>query len=138
MSRALGRRNLDHLLLRLLPDRGGGFSFALAEIVQLCAAHFALALDFDFGNARRVYRKNAFDTFAVTDAANGEVRIRAGTLTANDNSAVNLNALLVAFDDSGMDLHSIADAKLRNVLLELFALDFFDNAHGHKKLGLFS
>jgi hypothetical protein len=33
-----------------------------------------------------------------------------------------------------MDLHSIAHAKLRKVLLELFALNFFDNAHGRKKL----
>jgi hypothetical protein len=119
--------------LSLLLDGCGGLSFALAEVVQLCPADFAPALDFDFCNARGVYGEYAFDAFAVTDAANGEVRIQAGALAADDDAAIYLNALLVTFDDPAMNLDRIAYAKLRDILLELLPLDFVNHAHALEK-----
>jgi hypothetical protein len=121
--------------LRFLLHRGGGLSLAMPEIVEFGAAHLALSLDLNLGNSGRIYREDPLDAFTVADSPNREVGIDAGSFATDDNAAVDLDALLVALDDPRVNLHRVAHAKRRNVLLELFALNFFDDAHDPWKSG---
>jgi hypothetical protein len=107
----------------LLANGGRFLAFAAAEVIELGAARFAFFFHFRLGDARRVHRENALDTFAVADAADGEGFVQAAAFAANHDAGENLHAFLVAFDDAGMDAHAVADIKLRQITLKLFLLD---------------
>ena len=116
-------------LFRLLANGCGRLAFALAEVVELGAADGTLALDFDFGDARRVEREYALDTLAVAHAADGEFRVDARAALADDDARIYLRAFLVAFHNARVHLHGVADVECRTVCLELFTFYFFDNRH---------
>jgi hypothetical protein len=105
-------------------DGRGGFALAGAEVVEFCAAHGTPALDLDLGDAGRMQRKDTLDPLAVGNTANGEVRVDAGPLSANHNTRVDLDPLLVAFDDAGVDFDGVADGETTGFRLELFGFDF--------------
>src|SRR5206468_6704557 len=108
----------------LLFDGHGAFADALAKVGQLGAAHGTLALDLDLVHARRMDGKDAFDTFAVADAADGESLVQAAAAFADHHAGENLNALLVAFHHFGVHAHGIAHRENYRVLAKLFRFDF--------------
>src|SRR5262249_35028091 len=80
---------------------------------------------------RRMQREDSLDAFVVHDAANGERLVDPAALAHDDGAAEDLDAFLVAFDDSRRDVNGITDAKLRDVLLQVRLLDGFDDTVGH-------
>src|ERR1019366_241343 len=51
---------------------------AVAQVIELGAAHGPAALDLDGLDHRREHRKHALDAFAEADLADGEVLLQAG------------------------------------------------------------
>ena len=74
-------------------------------------------------------RKNALDTLTVRNTADSEVFIDAGTLTTNHDSRVNLDTLLFAFHNAGVDFDGVPNLKGGHIGLELFGFDFLDCGH---------
>jgi hypothetical protein len=62
-------------------------------------------------------REDSLDAFVVNDAANGESLIDAGALFHDDGASEDLDAFLIAFDDSRVYVYGIADRKLRDIFL---------------------
>lgn len=100
-----------------------------AEVVEASAADFAEANDLDFGNLWGVKRENTFDAFAVGDLADGVSGVEAGTFAGNDETGVDLNPLLVTFDNAAMDFDGISHTELRNVRFELLLFEFGNDVH---------
>src|SRR5437899_3108766 len=78
----------------------GGLADAVAQVVKLGAANTARALYLDLGDLRRVKRKYSFHALALNDAADGEHRPQAFTLPGDDDAAEDLDAFLLAFQNS--------------------------------------
>ena len=114
-----GSRAIDLVL-----DGGGGFALSGAEVVEFGAADSPLALNFNFRNARRVNRENTLDTLAIRNSADGEVLVESPPLAADHDAGINLNTLLVAFNDAGVDFNSVADIERGDVGFVLFGFDF--------------
>src|SRR5215510_12356261 len=70
-----------------------------AEIIELGAAHFAAAHEFDRVDHRRVEREHALHAFSIGDFADGEVLVQSTARAANANALIGLDAALVAFDN---------------------------------------
>src|SRR5438034_9150327 len=104
----------------LFPHGGRFLPLARAQEIQLGAPGVALFFHFHFGDARRMDWKHALDPFTVGNATHGESLVQAGAFAANNDTAKNLDAFLVAFAHPGMDAHAVAHAKLRHVALLLF------------------
>src|SRR5438445_2478049 len=116
---------------RLLPHRGRFLAFAGAQVVELGPAGAAFFFHFHFGNARRMERKYALDSFAIGNTADGEGFVQTATFSTNDDTSKNLNAFLVAFHHSGMDADGVAHSKCRQFRFELVFLDGVNDAvHG--------
>src|SRR5581483_8753934 len=92
---------------------------AAAHVIQLGAAHVALALHLDRGDERRVGLERALDALARGDLAHGERRVEA--------------AVALALDDAHADDDGVARVELGHVLaeaLDLVLLDLLDQIHG--------
>src|SRR5207253_1501723 len=81
---------------------------ALAQVVQLGAAHVAAALHFDGRDQRAVDLESALDAFAAADLAHDEAGVQAAVALGNDDAFVGLHALAAAFDDVDIDDHRVA------------------------------
>src|SRR5690606_9703904 len=66
---------------------------AVAQVVQLGAAHVAAALDFDAGDLRRIQLERTFDGFARGDLADDERRVQATVALGDDDAFVGLHTL---------------------------------------------
>lgn len=115
--------------LDLILDCGGGLALAGTEVVELGAANRPATLDLDFRDTRGVDRENALDTLAVGNTANGEIFIDPRPLPANHDTGINLDALLVAFNDAGVDLDGVSDIERVDVGFELFFFYGADDVH---------
>lgn len=99
-------------------DKTGRLTGAVAEVVQLRAADFAVALHFHLGELRGVDRKRPLDSFAGDDSADREVLVHAGAATGDDDAVENLDTLFVAFQNSLMDINGIANFKSDRLFTE--------------------
>lgn len=118
------RRNSGSLVF----DSHGLLALAVAEVVELCPADAAWSFYFDLCNARRMDGENAFNAFAIRNPSNGEHGIESGTFAANDDAGENLDAFLVAFDDTCVDPDTVAHVERGDRLFKLLRFDFLDNA----------
>src|SRR5688572_27982195 len=75
-----------------------GLARALAQVIQLGAAHVALSLHFDRRDQRRIRLERALDAFARRDLAHDERGAQPAVALGNDDAFERLLALLVAFD----------------------------------------
>lgn len=89
----------------------------MAQEVQLGAANGPLALDFDFGDPRRVKREHPLDTLAVGNAADGEIGIQSKTLATDHDAGINLDTLFVAFDNACVNFDGVTDLEVSDILL---------------------
>src|SRR5881394_885527 len=75
----------------------GGFTAEAAEEVELGAADFAAADDFDFVDDGSVDREDAFDAGAEAHLADGDGFADSGVVAGDVRTFVNLDTFLVAF-----------------------------------------
>jgi len=68
--------------------------------------------------------ENALDAFAIADAAHGERFVQPVAAAAEDDAGENLDAFLIAFNDLGVDLNTVADFKFHGLFAILFRFDF--------------
>src|SRR5262249_49072480 len=100
-----------------------GLADAIAEEVQLGAADDAGALDLDLGDPRRVERELALDPLPLHDAADGE-RLTQARAGAGDHHAVEyLDALFLAFENSRVHVHRVADGEVLDLRFEATLFD---------------
>lgn len=104
-------------VLRFFLYRHRLLAFAIAQVVQLGSAHISGTFDFDFGDTRRMQRKDTLDAFTVRDSTDRECRIDAGATLADHNASKNLNSLLVPFNDSRVNFNSVANLERRDIRL---------------------
>ena len=64
-------------------------------------------------------RADSLHAFVIHDASDGKCFIHSASLFHNDRAAEDLDALLIALNDARVHVHGVADAELRNVLLEV-------------------
>src|SRR5262249_30474031 len=89
--------------------QASGFADALPQVIKLGPADTAGAVHLDFGNFGRVQREDAFDAFTLNDAANGEHLAHAAASAGDDRAGVNLDAFLLAFQNSKVDFDLVPD-----------------------------
>jgi len=119
-------KQLSFVLAQFL-DGHGLLAFAAAQVVETGTTDFAGLRDFDLGNLGAVDRENTFHTFSIRDLTDGESFVQACTFVGNDDAREDLNTLFVAFDNSGMDFHTVTHIEGSDVLLELFRINFGDD-----------
>ncbi len=111
----------------------GRLADAVAQVVQLGAAHVAAGGDLDPLDLRRVQRERALDADAEGLLADGEGLARALSLALDRNAFEDLRAPPGALDHDEVNAQTIAGAEIRNAA-QLGALDVVDDgAHGKKK-----
>ncbi len=118
------------LLLHSRFHRRSRLTEAIAKVVELGAANFAVLLDFDFGYFRRVKLKSAFNTFSIGNLTDSEGLVYTGSTTTNYDSFKNLDTLFAAFKNAGMDVDGISRTEIRDVFFHLLAFDFINHIHG--------
>src|SRR4029453_5708076 len=95
----------------------------VAQVVELGAAHDALADDLDLPDARAVEREHALHTLAEGDFAHRERGVHAGVLAADAQALIDLQALAVAFLHLDVHAERIAGLKARHRPLALHLVD---------------
>ena len=100
---------------------------AIAQVVELGAAHVAARGDLDALDLRRVHREHALDADAERLLAHGERLAHAMSLTLDDDPLEHLHAAARALDHLKVDLDPIAGRELGDAA-QLRALDGVDDA----------
>src|SRR2546421_3857134 len=131
-------RILRLFLCRTLFGRSGALADArrlaraCAQVVELRAAHIALALHLDRGDERRVGLESALDAFARGDLAHDERRVETAVALGDHHAFECLHALALAFDHVHVDDHGVARREVGNAAreaLDLFLLESPDEIH---------
>ncbi|KAG1458535.1 hypothetical protein G6F57_014671 [Rhizopus arrhizus] len=86
---------------------------AVAQVVQLGAAHVAAALDFDAGDLRRVQLERTFHGFTRRNLAHGERGVQAAVALGDNNAFESLHALASAFNDVHAHDDGVTRSKFR-------------------------
>jgi len=108
---------------------------AIAQVVELRAAHIASRGELDPLDLRRVHREHALDTDAKGLLADRERLTRAVPLALDHDALEDLHTPAGALDHLKMNLHAIARREVGNAA-QLRALDGFDDAaHGKGDAG---
>src|SRR5436190_154580 len=71
--------------------------------------------------------EDSLDPFTVGNTADGECFVQSAALAADNDAGKNLDSFLIAFHDTGMHPHPIADLEIGYVGLQLFLLNCVDN-----------
>ncbi len=100
-----------------------GFSGAFSQVVKFGTFGFAAAQRPDVEDVRTIQREGALDAFVVDDSADGEHLIYPPAFACDDGAGEDLHPLLVALDDSAMDIDRIAYFEMRDIVLEALAFD---------------
>jgi len=100
-----------------------GFADAVAEVIQLGTASDAATLYFQLGNLRRMEWEFALDAFAGDDSPDSEHLAEAAAASGDHRAAEDLDSLVLAFQDAGVDIDRVADIELRRLGGELLLLD---------------
>ncbi len=104
-------------LLKLLLDLGG-LAHAVAQIVQLGAAHTALTDHLHGLHVGGVQGEHALHTYAVGNAAHGEGLADAAALAGDHGAFELLDTLPVAFTDVHVHADGVTDGELGDLSLE--------------------
>lgn len=100
-----------------------GFASEVAQVVQPCAAHTALANYVNRGDGRRVQREYAFHAGAETDAPHREGRAAGTAFLRNHHSFKSLDAFLdlfpFALEKADIHAHGVAGTKFGEVFAQL-------------------
>src|SRR5512139_1020745 len=109
-----------------------GLALEVAQVVQLGAAHLALALHGDRLDGRAVRLEHTLHARAVRDLAHGEGRMQTAAALGDDNALERLHALAIAFLHLDVDHHGVAGAEVRQLAGDLLGFELFDDlVHGN-------
>ena len=116
-------------LVTLLADTGC-FTLQVAQVVKLGAPHIAAHDDFNLVNTRRVEREDTLNTEAVRNFADSKAGTEATVEAFDANPLIDLDTLLVAFNNLNVNAKRIAAFEDRDILAHLFHFETFDSVHG--------
>ena len=128
-----GVHALDMLQAATAVTKTTGLTNTIAEVVELRATSVTTTNNLELRDQRRVHGPCTLNAYVTNHATHGDVLVDATTLTRDQDPREDLDTLLIAFDDTDMHIHCVADVKARNIILELICVDRFDNllvAHG--------
>jgi len=117
-------------VLAALAERGGGLAYAVAQEVQLGAPDLTVPNDLDPLDPRAVDLERALDADARCDPAHGDRGRDAAVAHPHHEALEHLDALAVALDDLGGDLHGVAGRDLGKVGAQLVLDDLVEHVHG--------
>ena len=126
-------KSMEGLLRGLLFDflDPSGLAGELAHIVDASPTDTSMADDFDAGDRWRVNREDPLDADAIGDLADGSRLADPVATTLDDNAFVDLDPLLLVFDDPDVDPNGVAAREVGDVVAELTGSDFFNNLVVH-------
>src|SRR5829696_1690194 len=93
-----------------------------AQVVQLGAAHAAVAHDLDAAHHGGVQREGALHAHAARQLADLEGLVDAAVLARDADALERLDALLLALANAHVHAHGVAGVEVRNVAPEIFLL----------------
>src|SRR5688572_9426880 len=99
------------------------FARASAQVIELGAAHIALALHFDRSDERRIGLEGALDALSRGHLAHDERGVEAAVALGDHHAFERLQALPLALHHVHVHHHRVAGREVRDLLLE--ALDLF-------------
>src|SRR5438105_2667376 len=105
----------------------GALAHALAQVVELGAAHITTGSELDSLDLGRMHREGALDSDAKGLLAHGEGLAGTMALALDHHALEHLHAAPGALDDLKMDLHAISRREVGHAA-QLRALDCFDDA----------
>src|SRR5262249_39546569 len=107
-----------------------GAAGALAEGVELRAAHGAAGHDLDLVESRGVHGERPLDPHAVGSLAHGEHLAVPAPAPRDHRPLEDLDPLVVALDDADVNAARVPRLERREVLPKLLGLDLVDRVHG--------
>src|SRR5437773_10519461 len=107
--------------------KADGFADSITQVVELGAASDAAPFDFDLGDSRGVKRKLSLDPLAGDDPPDRKHLAAAAARAADDRAAEDLDTLVLAFEDPGVNVDRVADGKLRQFALQAGLFDELEN-----------
>src|SRR2546426_695501 len=105
---------------------------ARAQVIELGAAHVALALHLDRGDERRVGLERALDAFTRRYLAHDERGIQSAVALGDHHAFERLQPLSLALDDVDIHHHGVARGEIRHLAaqpLDLFLLECLNQIH---------
>src|SRR5437879_1906022 len=105
---------------------------ARAQVIELGAAHVALALHLDRGDQRRVGLERALDAFTRRYLAHDERGIQSAVALGDHHAFERLQPLPLALDDVDVHHHGVARGEIRHLAaqpLDLFLLECLNQIH---------
>lgn len=104
-----------------------GLTNAITQEVELRTTSIATTNNLELRDQRRVDRPSLLDPDFTNHATNSDVLINATALAKDYRALINLNAFLLAFDDTDMHIDGVADIKAGNIRLECVIVNRFDD-----------
>lgn len=104
-----------------------GLSGPLAEVIELCPPCSAAANRLDIDDARRMQRKDPFDTLVIDDSPDCECFIDSAASARDYSACKYLYTLFFALLDGATNIYGIADFKVRRFFLETFAFNSIEH-----------
>lgn len=105
----------------------GGLADTVAEVIEAGAHRDGFAVNFDLVDHGGVDREYALNAFAVADTTDGEGFVNTVAFQGYYDTAVNLDALFVAFLNAGVYADAITNLEVVAAFLELVLGDFADD-----------
>ena len=100
----------------------GRLALTITQIVQLGAANFTVADQFNVIHTGRVDRESTFNTNAIGYTANSESFTDAAVAFGNNSAFESLQTFTVAFNNLHPDSDGVTDVDLRQIAADLFLL----------------
>ena len=100
-----------------------GFAGSLAEVIQFRPAGFAATNRSDIENVGRMNRENPLDSLVINNTSYCEGFVNSPIFAADHRAGKYLCPGFIAFLNPAMDIDDITNLKVRNFILETFALN---------------
>jgi hypothetical protein len=104
------------------PGKLDGLAGSLSQVIELCAPCPAASDGPDVDYVRRIKGKDSLDAFVVYNSPDGEGFVYAAAFAGYYRAGEYLETLPVAFSDSAVDIHGIADFEMRCIFPEALGL----------------
>jgi hypothetical protein len=87
-----------------------GFADAITQVVELRTSHNTMSNNIELGDLGRVQREDTLHSFSGDNFTHGECRVDPIASSMSDHNADKLlNSFFIAFLDSAMNTHGVAD-----------------------------
>jgi len=125
-----GRHAFDVLHAASAITKTAGLTNAITKEVKLRTTSIATTNNFKLRDQRRIDWPGLLDTDFANHAPDSDVLINTTPLAEDHCALVHLHAFLLAFDDTDVYIDGVTNIKDRNIRLECFSVDRFDEFLG--------